>query len=124
MIKTQTVQQLEAIQAALEDDAQALRNKVAKACERAVKQQLAIWNKRFPRHMFTAWDRMGMMEIEVHPTVCGERLVSDLHYSRTESTLLAELAAEARQLIDAWNAIEAHIGANFYSDGTITATDD
>jgi hypothetical protein len=69
----------------------------------AVRRQLLEWKTRFPRHDFRAWEAHGLLVFEVHPPIMGEKYVADLVMSRTGSTLLADLAAEARDMQDLWN---------------------
>lgn len=89
--------------AAMEADVEKIMDARAKGFSLAIRLQLLEWQKRFPRHTFTAWEGHGLLSFEVSPPVMGEKNVDYLTMSRTGSGVLADLAKEAIDFIDLWN---------------------
>lgn len=71
-----------------------------------IRDLLADWQRRFPKHTFRFWESMGMMSFEINPPIEGQH---EVEYLGGVHPRYQTIADEARAFQDIYN-IERRIG--------------
>ena len=79
--------------------------------------QLKLWNVKYKRHSFKAYEGHGMLTIHCNPPLMGQHDSGSLGYINVENTrgAIKALLCEIRGIIDLYNDTDFNVSICYYN---------
>lgn len=97
---------LKRLESYMERQAQKVQDDVCTRFDGILRDQLANWHGRFPRHTFSAYYAHGLLNFQVQPRIAGEEFPEYLDSGRGA---IGKLGKEAKAFQDMFNSMSYKI---------------